>query len=270
MAVTPSGNGYWVLNGDTGKIFSYGDAVLYGEPATGFVEVGREFVPNMVQIVATPDGLGYWVYEVGQSDLGTVSHFGNAGFFGDTTTFVQARQRRGPQRLGRGHGGDTDRQGLLGGSVRRWRLLLRWTPKFYGSTGGIHLAQKIIGITATTTGKGYWLYAADGGVSHSVTRCSPGRREQSTSSRRWSASARDPAGPGYWLPRPTVESSRSGQAPYLGSIAQFRVQLHRPIFAIATKSRRADLTRPRVRRNRARCRPSDTWPSGDEVSDVET
>jgi hypothetical protein len=36
--------------------------------------------------------------------------------------------------------------------------------KFYGSTGAIHLARPIIGMTATADGKGYWLYAGDGGV----------------------------------------------------------------------------------------------------------
>ena len=34
----------------------------------------------------------------------------------------------------------------------------------YGSTGGIHLNQPIVGMASTPDGKGYWLVAADGGI----------------------------------------------------------------------------------------------------------
>jgi DNA-binding beta-propeller fold protein YncE len=36
--------------------------------------------------------------------------------------------------------------------------------QFYGSTGGIHLTQPIVGLTATSDGQGYWLVASDGGI----------------------------------------------------------------------------------------------------------
>ena len=35
---------------------------------------------------------------------------------------------------------------------------------FYGSTGGVHLAQPIVAMAATPDGRGYWLVAADGGI----------------------------------------------------------------------------------------------------------
>ena len=35
---------------------------------------------------------------------------------------------------------------------------------FYGSTGGIHLNQPIVGMAATPDGHGYWLVASDGGI----------------------------------------------------------------------------------------------------------
>ncbi|MGD0045123.1 MAG: hypothetical protein ABSE84_32775, partial [Isosphaeraceae bacterium] len=35
---------------------------------------------------------------------------------------------------------------------------------FYGSTGGIHLNQPIVGMAVTPDGGGYWLVASDGGV----------------------------------------------------------------------------------------------------------
>jgi hypothetical protein len=86
MASTPAGNGYWILNGDTGTVFAYGGARFYGDPAQHFAGVGREFVPNGLTIVATPSGLGYWVLEAGLGDTGSVFHYGDARFFGDTTT----------------------------------------------------------------------------------------------------------------------------------------------------------------------------------------
>jgi hypothetical protein len=36
--------------------------------------------------------------------------------------------------------------------------------KFYGSTGGIHLNQPVVGMAATSTGDGYRFVAADGGI----------------------------------------------------------------------------------------------------------
>lgn len=234
MAVTPSGNGYWVLNGDNGKIFSYGDAVSYGEPATEFVGVSREFVPNMVQIVATPDGNGYWVYEVGQSDLGMVSDFGDADFFGDTTTFVQAHGGAGLNGSAVGMAATPTGQGYW--EVRSDGGVFSFgDAKFYGSTGALHLARPIIGITATASGKGYWLYAADGGVFAFGDAVFAG----STGGLRLNAPivgmARNPAGTGYWLAAADGGVFSFGGAPYLGSLAQLGVQLHRPIFAIAAK-----------------------------------
>jgi hypothetical protein len=35
---------------------------------------------------------------------------------------------------------------------------------YLGSTGGVRLAQPIVGMAATPDGQGYWLVAADGGV----------------------------------------------------------------------------------------------------------
>jgi hypothetical protein len=235
MAVTPSGNGYWVLNADTGHVYPFGDAVSYGEPATKFVGVSRELVPNMVQIVATPDGLGYWVYEVGQSDLGKVDHFGDAGFFEDTTSFVQLHGGSGLNGSAVGMAATATGQGYW--EVRSDGGVFSFgDAQFYGSMGGRHLTQKIIGITATPTGKGYWLYAADGGVFAFGDAVFAGSTGAIHLVAPVVGMARNPSGPGYWLAAADGGVFAFGGAPYLGSIAQFGVQLHRPIFAIATKS----------------------------------
>jgi hypothetical protein len=36
--------------------------------------------------------------------------------------------------------------------------------RFYGSLGGTHLNQPIVGLAVTPDGEGYWLVGADGGV----------------------------------------------------------------------------------------------------------
>ena len=35
---------------------------------------------------------------------------------------------------------------------------------FYGSEGGVHLNQPIVGMASTPDGLGYWLVASDGGI----------------------------------------------------------------------------------------------------------
>jgi hypothetical protein len=235
MAVTPSGHGYWVLNGDTGKIFPYGDAVSYGEPATDQVGVSREFVPNMVQIVGTPDGLGYWVYEVGQSDLGMVSDFGDAHFFGDTTTFVQAHGGAALNGSAVGMAATPDGQGYW--EVRSDGGVFTFgDAKFYGSMGGTPLTQPIIGITASPTGHGYWLYAADGGVFAFGDAVFAGSTGAIHLVAPVVSMVRNPAGPGYWLAAADGGVFSFGGAPYLGSVPQVGAHPNRPIFAIAAKS----------------------------------
>jgi hypothetical protein len=234
LALTPSGLGYWILNGDTGAIYPYGTAGFYGDPATKFAGVSREFVPNMLQIVPTPDAKGYWVYESGLSGLGTVDHFGDAGFFGDTTTRVQQKGGGGFNGAPVGLAATADGKGY-------WEVysdggvFAFGNAKFYGSTGGTHLVQKIVGITATADGKGYWLVAADGGVFAFGDAVFAGSTGGLTLNARVVGMARNPVGAGYWLGAADGGVFAFGGAPYFGSVVPFIAHLHRPIFAIATK-----------------------------------
>jgi len=231
LALTPSGNGYWVLNGDTGDVFPFGDAASFGEPATDFVGVSRELVPNMVQIVATPSGLGYWVYEVGQSDLGMVSDFGDAGFFGDTTTYVQ------------GHGGVALNGSPVGMAATPtgqgyWEVrsdggvFSFGDAQFYGSTGALHLAAPIIGITATPTGGGYWLYAADGGVFSFGDAVFYGSTGAIHLAAPIVGMAANPAGPGYWLAAADGGVFSFGNARFYGSTGN--LQLAAPVMSMTS------------------------------------
>ncbi|MDQ1534998.1 MAG: hypothetical protein QOF28_2759 [Actinomycetota bacterium] len=232
MAVTPSGLGYWILNGDTGAVYPYGTAGFYGDPSSKFAGVSREFVPKMLQIVATP-GHGYWVYEAGLSDLGKIDHFGDAGFFGDTTTLVQQRGGSGFNGSPVGMAATADGKGYW--EVRSDGGVFSFgDAKFYGSTGGIHLTQPIVGMTATADGKGYWLVAADGGVFAFGDAGFAGSMGGIRLNAPIVGIIRNPVGPGYWLAAADGGVFAFGGAPYFGTVAQFGVAA-RPIVAIAAK-----------------------------------
>ena len=145
MATTPSGAGYWMTAGD-GGVFSYGDAAV--------LRLDRQPHPQ-----PTRGG-----------------HGGDPGRQGLLVRGVRRRHlllrgrpllrldgRAAPQQADRRHGGDPGRPRLLAGGVRRRRLLLR-RRQFYGSTGNLTLNQPVVGMAATSDGKGYWFVASDGGV----------------------------------------------------------------------------------------------------------
>jgi hypothetical protein len=84
MAATPDNQGNWIVNAYNGKIFSFGDAVSYGQPADGNAYAGgADMWPNAIGIVSAPDGKGYWVLLEGLSGMDSVQAFGDAIFYGD-------------------------------------------------------------------------------------------------------------------------------------------------------------------------------------------
>ena len=234
VAVTPSGTGYWILNGDRGRVYPYGTATFYGEPATSF-SGGREFVPNSLQIVSTPSGHGYWVYEAGLSDLGRVAPFGDAVSYGDTLTLVEHNGGHGFNGSAAGMAAMPDGKGYW--EVRSDGGVFAFgSAKFYGSMGGRHLVQRIIGITATADGRGYWLYAADGGVFAFGDAAFGGSAGGLRLVAPIVGMARNPAGAGYWLAAADGGVFAFGGAPWIGSLPSFGVRPNRPIFAIASRS----------------------------------
>jgi hypothetical protein len=232
MALTPSGLGYWVLNGDTGKVYAYGTAGFYGDPAQSFAGVGREFVPNGLAIVATPTGAGYWVLESGLSDTGTVYHFGDAGFFGDTTTIAMhtgAAFAGVPVGLAAAPDGKGYWQVDSDGGVFAFG-----SAKFYGSMSGRPLAGGVVGIAAAPDGKGYWLVASDGGVFAFGSARFAGSMHGHALVAPIVGMARNPRGAGYWLASADGGVFAFGGAPFLGSMGG--IALQQPIFAIAAKN----------------------------------
>jgi hypothetical protein len=217
--------GYWILDAFDGKIFTYGDAVSYGEPAhTAVYKGGSEFWPTAIQMVSTPSGKGYWVLEEGLSGLGTIQSFGDAGSYGDEKSI--GRQPNGlPVAMAPTHDGkgywivDSDGGVFAFGDAR-----------FYGSMGGRQLASSIVGIAVTHDGGGYWLVGADGGVFAFGDASFGGSMANRTLNARIVGIAPDTNGPGYWLAGSDGGVFALGGAPFLGSVGGIR--LNRPVFAI--------------------------------------
>jgi len=229
MASTPDGNGYWIMNSVTGAIFSFGNAHDFGSPQAKFADVSPEFRPVMKQIVSTADGKGYWVYEIGASDTGTIDHFGDAGFFGDTTTLA-VHSQTGFNGRPVGIAATADGKGY-------WEVhsdggvFAFGDARFVGSMAARPLAAPIVSIVATATGKGYWLVASDGGV----FAFGDARFVGSMAGRPHApiiGMARNPAGSGYWLAGVDGGVFAFGGAAFLGSLAVARV----PIYAIVAKT----------------------------------
>jgi hypothetical protein len=227
MAATMDGGGYYVLNAATGRIFTYGDAVSYGQPAnTPPYQAGAEFAPNAVAIALTADGLGYWVLEEGLSGLGSVQAFGDAASLGDEVSAHVV------------HNGFP--VGIVGSSDGKGYVIVDsdggvfafGDAVFAGSMGGTHLNAPVIGLAATPDGNGYWLAAADGGVFSFGDAVYGGSMGGVHLLAPVIAITADPTGPGYWLAATDGGVFALGGAPFLGSMGGR--SLAQPIVAITT------------------------------------
>ena len=233
VALTPDGKGYWVLNGDTGVIYRFGDARSFGEPSTKFQGVRDALVPTFAQIVATPTGNGYWIYENNLvSSLAKIDHFGDAGYFGDSTSVATQTGLAitgNPQGLAATPDGKGYWEFHSDGGIFSFG-----SAHFFGSMGHHFLAQPIVGMAPTADGNGYWLAASDGGVfafGDAVFRGSMGGKPLRSPI---VGIARNPDGPGYWLAASDGGVFAFGGAPFLGSAATHH--LARPIFTIASQN----------------------------------
>jgi hypothetical protein len=233
FAATPDGLGYWILDAYNGKIYTYGDAVSYGDPSSSppYAGVPSELWPNAVGIVSTPDGKGYWVLLVGASGLGQVLHFGDAVYYGDELS--QNSPHNGTpvamaaSRDGKGYWiVDSD-----GG------VFTYGDAGFFGSMGGKRLNKAVVGLAATGDGSGYWLAAADGGVFSFGDADFGGSLATMRLNAPVVGMAADPSGPGYWLAAGDGGVFAFGGAPFLGSMGG--KPLAQPVFAIEAGTRTA-------------------------------
>ena len=229
MATTPSDQGYWILNGYTGAVTAYGDAVSYGDRTASNV-AGTEFWPDSIALVPTPSGHGYWMLNVGLSGLGSVLAFGDAVSYGDETTpappAAHAGTPVGMVSTPSGHGYwivDSD-----GG------VFAYGDAAFAGSMGGRPLAADVVGMARTTSGNGYWLAAADGGVFAFGDAVFGGSMAGTDLAGPVTGIVAEPFGSGYWLAGADGGVFALGGAPFEGSMAG--QALARPVFAISAPS----------------------------------
>jgi len=159
IASTPDGDGYYVLNAYNGAIWTYGDAVSFGEPAGSGPYAGpADLWPTAIAMAVTPDGKGYWVLELALSGLGTVQGFGDARFFGDESTAALAHNGMPVAIASSSDGGGYLIADSDGG------VFAFGDAVFEGSMGGRHLNAPVVAMAAAPGGTGYWLAAGDGGV----------------------------------------------------------------------------------------------------------
>ena len=229
IAATPDGKGYWILNGDALKVYPFGDATFYGDPAPQESSAPRDLWPVARAIVPTSTGHGYWVLTVPLSGAGRILPFGDAGWFGDTQTLV-AEGYQGFNGMPAGMAATPDGKGY-------WEVhsdggvFAFGDAGYFGSMASHPLNQPVVGMAATPDGKGYWWVAADGGVFAFGDAVFGGSMAGTALAAPVVGMARNPAGPGYWLAASDGGLFALGGAPYLGSMAG--LPLARPIFAVA-------------------------------------
>jgi hypothetical protein len=145
VAITPSRNGYWFVNG-AGHVFPTGDAKSFGSAPT--LPPGE----TVLGIAPMPAGNGYWLVTC----TGRVLPFGAATFRGDmhATRLNRPIVGAAPTPDGKGYWLAASDGGIFAFG----------TARYFGSTGGIRLNQPVVAFAPTEDGRGYWLVARDGGV----------------------------------------------------------------------------------------------------------
>ena len=163
MAAPPDNQGYWIVNAYSGKIFPFGDAVSYGQPADSNAYAGgADMWPNAIGIVSTPDSKGYWVLLEGLSGLGSVQAFGDATFYGDEISSSHDSGHVGYPVAMAAMAATPDGKGYWivdsdGG------VFAFGDAAFQGSKGSQPLNAPVVGVASTAAGKGYWLAASGWG-----------------------------------------------------------------------------------------------------------
>ena len=117
---------------------------------------------------------------------------------------------------------------------------------FYGSTGGIHLNQPIVGMASTPSGKGYWLVASDGGIFSYGDATFYGSTGGIHLNKPIVGMASTPSGNGYWLVASDGGIFSYGDATFYGSTGG--MHLNKPIVGMALDPERQRLLAGGLRR----------------------
>ena len=212
----PTGGGTTVVI--TGAGFGGATSVAFGSvPATSFT------VESSTRIIAVAPAQAAGTVAVTVTTAGGVSPIGPASAF----TY------QGPD-VGDGPGGEP----MPGGSLAGYRLVAAdggvfafGHAPFLGSTGALRLAQPVVGMAATPSGRGYWLVAADGGVFAFGDAPFLGSTGALRLNRPVVGMAATPSGRGYWLVASDGGVFAFADARFLGSTGALR--LAQPMVAMA-------------------------------------
>ena len=180
VAVTPGGDGYWLVASD-GGIFAFGDAAFRG--STGAIALNQP----IVGMASTPTGAGYWLVAAD----GGIFAFGDARFFGSTGGLRLNRPIVGMASTPSGAG-----YWLVASDGGVFSF---GDAAFRGSTGAIALNQPIVGMASTPSGAGYWLVASDGGIFAFGDAAFRGSTGAIPLNQPIVGMASTPNGSGYWL-----------------------------------------------------------------------
>ncbi|MHB8455972.1 MAG: neprosin family prolyl endopeptidase [Acidiferrobacterales bacterium] len=157
MAMTASGNGYWLVAAD-GGVFSFGDAAFYGS----IPGIRPPLVLNkpVVGMAMTASGNGYWLVAAD----GGVFSFGDAAFYGSIPGI------RPPLVLNKPVVG----MAMTASGNGYWLVAADGgvfsfgDAAFFGSIPGITPAvtfmKGVVGMAMTSSGNGYWLVTANGWI----------------------------------------------------------------------------------------------------------
>ncbi|MGD9797412.1 MAG: S8 family serine peptidase, partial [Acidimicrobiia bacterium] len=161
-------------------------------------------------------------YRLEASD-GGIFTFGNAGFFGPTSSIPLNQPIVGMATTPSGNG-----YWLVAGDGSVYRF---GDAADYGSTAGVPLTRPIVGIARTPLGKGYWLVASDGGIFAFGDARFFGSSGAIKLNKPIVGMAATPSGNGYWLVATDGGIFAYGDALFRGSTGN--IALNKPIVGMA-------------------------------------
>ena len=207
-----------------------------------------QFMPVAAEIVATPDGQGYWTVD----SEGRVTAF-NAVHYGHLKDSVAVQNIIGMARTADGGGywlvgsdggvfafGNAVFYGSMGGQALNSQVVAMsptadgggyWlvagdggvfafgNAAFYGSTGGTALNAPVVGMAPTPDSAGYWLVAKDGGIFTFGNAQFYGSMGGQPLNAPITDIAVHPSGTGYWMVAEDGGVFAFGGAPFHGSLA---------------------------------------------------
>ena len=182
LSVKGTGTGGYFISRPKGGVSGFGDATVKGKINK------KPLSEPVINIATTHTAQGYWLLGAD----GGVFTFGRR-------EVLRLDRRHAPQPTRGRHGPDEDRQGLLARRDRRWHLQLRRREVLRLDRRDAPQLRRSWAWRPRTSGKGYWLVAADGGIFSFGDAKFYGSTGGMHLNKPIVAMSRTPSGNGYWL-----------------------------------------------------------------------